>query len=86
MDARINGVWFALIVAGLMFASGYASLLLPREKAMRLATSRVVNAFGADLSVRWVRVIGVTLMLGAVGIGIAALTALLNNVAVLLPY
>jgi len=86
MTSAMTGIWIGFIAAGLVFVCGYALLLQPHERALRIATSRVVNAFGEADSVRWVRAVGVVMMLGGLGIGIGALAGLLNNVTILLPY
>lgn len=86
MSAGIIGVFIGFIVAGLLFLSGYATLLLPSEKALSLPLAgRIRTAFGADDTVRFVRFIAGFLMVVGVMFIIASLAALLNNVSTFAP-
>ncbi|MCS6774155.1 MAG: hypothetical protein RMM31_00080 [Anaerolineae bacterium] len=86
MSSAVIGVFVALIVAVLLFASGYATLILPEEKALRLPLAgRINQAFGSADTLRFVRLIAGFLMVVAVMLVIASLASLLNSVRLFVP-
>lgn len=83
---QIWGPFIGLAVAGLLFVSGFATLLLPQEKALNMPLAgRINQAFGPDDTWRFVRFIAVFLMGVGVMLVIASLAALLNNVRLFVP-
>ncbi|MFN3706156.1 MAG: hypothetical protein ACK4WM_09235 [Thermoflexales bacterium] len=86
MSPVITGIFVALIVAGALFASGYALLLLPKEKALKLPLAgRIDAAFGDADTLRFIRLIGLFMMASAVGLVLASLTSLLEQVTLFVP-
>lgn len=78
---QIWGPFIGIAVAGLLFLSGYATLLLPKNKALSMPLAgRINEAFGPDTTLRFVQFIAVFLMAVGVMIIIASLAAILNNV------
>lgn len=83
---QIWSPFIGLAVAGLLFVSGFATLLLPQNKALSLPLAgRINEAFGPDDTWRFVRFIAVFLMVVSVMLIIASLAALLNNVTLFVP-
>ncbi|MCS7056939.1 MAG: hypothetical protein NZM18_12295 [Thermoflexales bacterium] len=83
---QIWSPFIGLAVAGLLFVCGFATLLLPREKAISMPLAgRINEAFGPDDTWRFVRFIAVFLMAVGVMLIIASLAALLNNVTLFVP-
>ncbi len=83
---QIWSPFIGLAVAGLLFVCGFATLLLPQEKALGMPLAgRINEAFGPDDTWRFVRFIGVFLMVVGAMIVIASLAALLNNVKLFVP-
>jgi hypothetical protein len=81
MTPAITGVFFGLVVALLLFVSGYATLLLPKEKAVAMPVAgRINRAFGPDDTFRFVRFMGLFLMIVGVFLSIGALAGFLNNI------
>jgi len=86
MSAGITGVFIGITIAGLLFVSGFALLLQPREKAVNLPlTGRVRSAFGADDTLRFVRFMAGFLMVVGLSFALASLAALLNNTTTFAP-
>ena len=86
MSGAITGIFVGFIVAGLLFISGYATLILPGEQALSLPfAGRISEAFGADDTLRFVRFIAAFLMLVGTMFVIASLAALLNNTITFAP-
>lgn len=86
MSLQDWGPFIGLTVAGLLFLSGYATLVLPQEKAVSLPLAgRINEAFGPRDTWRFVRFIGGFLMLVGVMFVIASLASFLNNVTVFAP-
>ena len=87
MSGALIGVFVGLTIAGLLFISGYATLILPSEKALSLPfAGRISEAFGADDTLRFVRFIAAFLMLVGTMFIIASLAALLNNTITFVPF
>jgi hypothetical protein len=81
MSPEMIGVFIGLFFALLLFVCGYATLLLPKEKAVAMPIAgRINQAFGADDTFRFVRYIGAFLMTVGVFIAIGALAGLLANI------
>ncbi len=86
MSPAITGIFFALVVAGALFASGYALLLLPKDKALKLPLAgRIDAAFGETDTLRFVRLIALFMMASAVGLVLASLASLLEQVTLFVP-
>jgi hypothetical protein len=83
---QIWGPFIGIAVAGLLFLSGYATLLLPENKALSMPLAgRIREAFGPDITLRFVQFIAVFLMAVGAMIVIASLASLLNNVRLFVP-
>lgn len=82
-------VWspfIGLAVAGLLFVCGFATLLLPQDKALSMPLAgRINEAFGPQDTWLFVRLIGGFLMVVGVMLIIASLAAILNNVTLFVP-
>ena len=86
MSSGMTGVFIGLGVALLLFVCGYATLLLPKEKAVAMPIAgRINQAFGADDTFRFVRFIGLFLMIVGVCFIIASMAAMLNNLVLFVP-
>ncbi len=86
MTPAMIGVFIGLFFASLLFVCGYATLLLPKEKAVAMPLAgRVNRAFGPDDTFRFVRFIGLFLMVVGVMFTIASLSAMLNNMILFVP-
>jgi uncharacterized membrane protein len=82
MTPAMTGVFIGLIAALLLFVSGYATLLLPKEKAVAMPIAgRINQAFGPDETFRFVRFMGLFLMIVGVCFIFASLVAFLNNIS-----
>jgi hypothetical protein len=83
---QIWGPFIGIAVAGLLFLSGYATLLLPRNKALSMPLAgRINEAFGPDTTLRFVQFVAAFLMVVGALIIIASLAAILNNVRLFVP-
>ena len=86
MSSAMIGVFIGFGVALLLFVCGYATVLMPKEKAVAMPLAgRINQAFGPDDTFRFVRYIGFFLIVVGVCFIIASLAALLNNIVLFVP-
>lgn len=86
MSFAMNGVFIVMGIGLLLFVCGYATLLTPKEKAVAMPIAgRINKAFGPDDTFRFVRYIGLFLMVVGVCLLIASLAGLLDNIVLFVP-